>query len=88
MLGDWGFERTLPLGKGVTALFAGSSGVGKTMAAEVIAQELQLDLYKIDLSGIVSKYIGETEKNLERVFTAAEGASLFMAISGIVTLEG
>ncbi len=78
VLEDWGFERTLPLGKGVTALFAGPSGVGKTMAAEVIARELQLDLYKIDLSGIVSKYIGETEKNLERVFLAAEGASAIL----------
>ncbi len=78
VLEDWGFERTLPLGKGVTALFAGPSGVGKTMAAEVVARELQLDLYKIDLSGIVSKYIGETEKNLERVFLAAEGASAIL----------
>ena len=58
----------------MTALFAGPSGAGKTMAAEVIAADLDLDLYRIDLSGLVSKYIGETEKNLRRVFEAAEGA--------------
>ena len=70
----WGFARRLPRGRGVTALFSGPSGVGKTMAAEVVARELALDLYNIDLSGVVSKYIGETEKNLRRVFDAAEGA--------------
>jgi SpoVK/Ycf46/Vps4 family AAA+-type ATPase len=76
---QWGFERNLPRGRGVSVLFAGPSGVGKTMAAEVIAHELQLDLYRIDLSAVVSKYIGETEKNLRRVFDAAEasGAVLF-----------
>jgi SpoVK/Ycf46/Vps4 family AAA+-type ATPase len=68
----WGFARKCPRGLGVTALFAGPSGTGKTMAAEVIANELQLDLYHIDLSQVVSKYIGETEKNLKRVFDAAE----------------
>jgi SpoVK/Ycf46/Vps4 family AAA+-type ATPase len=69
----------LPRGRGVTALFAGPSGVGKTMAAEVVAGELGLNLFSIDLSGVVSKYIGETEKNLKRVFDAAEaaGAVLF-----------
>jgi vesicle-fusing ATPase len=56
----------------MTALFAGPSGTGKTMAAEVLANELQLDLYRIDLSQVVSKYIGETEKNLNRIFGAAE----------------
>ncbi|MFC2005108.1 AAA family ATPase [Chloroflexota bacterium] len=66
--GDWGFDRKLSLGKGLNVLFAGSSGTGKTMAAEIIATELGLDLYKIDLSAIVSKYIGETEKNLGRIF--------------------
>ena len=70
VLGEWGFDRKLSLGKGVNALFAGPSGTGKTMAAEIIANELGLDLYKIDLSGVVSKYIGETEKNLDRIFTA------------------
>ena len=59
-------------GLGITALFAGPSGTGKTMAAEVLANELRLDLYCIDLSSVVSKYIGETEKNLRRVFDAAE----------------
>ena len=66
-------------GLGISALFAGDSGTGKTMAAEVIANELGLDLYRIDLSAVVSKYIGETEKNLRRLFDAAEdgGAILF-----------
>lgn len=77
---DWGFAQRLAAGRGITALFAGPSGVGKTMAAEVIAGELGLDLYKVDLSRLVSKYIGETEKNLRRVFDAAEetGACLFL----------
>jgi hypothetical protein len=78
VLDDWGFDRKLSMGKGVTALFAGPSGVGKTMAAEIIARELELDLYKIDLSGVVSKYIGETEKNLERIFAAAENANVIL----------
>ena len=75
VFGEWGFGRKLSLGKGLNALFAGPPGTGKTMAAEVIAGELQLDLYKIDLSQVVSKYIGETEKNLDRIFTAAESAN-------------
>jgi hypothetical protein len=76
---EWGFGSKLSLGRGVAALFAGQSGTGKTMAAEIIAHELGLDLYKIDLSGLVSKYIGETEKNLARVFDEAgdSGAILF-----------
>lgn len=69
---DWGFARRLSLGRGLNALFAGESGTGKTMAADVIAGELGLDLYKIDLSAVVSKYIGETEKNLNRIFHEAE----------------
>ncbi len=79
VLADWGFARRLSLGRGVSALFAGPSGTGKTMAAEILAAELGLDLYRIDLAGVVSKYIGETEKNLDRVFGAAEdaGAILF-----------
>jgi hypothetical protein len=68
----WGFAAKSGRGLGVTALFAGTSGTGKTMAAEVLAGELRLDLYRIDLSAVVSKYIGETEKNLRRVFDAAE----------------
>jgi hypothetical protein len=75
--GEWGFARRMNRGLGITALFSGESGTGKTMAAEVIANELRLDLYRIDLSAVVSKYIGETEKNLRRVFDAAEdGGSL------------
>jgi hypothetical protein len=69
---DWGFARTMNRGFGISALFAGESGTGKTMAAEVIANDLQLNLYRIDLSGVVSKYIGETEKNLRKLFDAAE----------------
>lgn len=74
----WGFENKLSLGKGINVLFSGSPGTGKTMAAEIIANELELELYKIDLSQIVSKYIGETEKNLERVFAAAENANAIL----------
>jgi SpoVK/Ycf46/Vps4 family AAA+-type ATPase len=70
--GDWGFAAKSTRGLGISALFAGASGTGKTMAAEVLADELRLDLYRIDLSQVVSKYIGETEKNLRRVFDAAE----------------
>jgi hypothetical protein len=68
----WGFGRTGTRGLGISALFAGTSGTGKTMAAEVIANDLRLDLYRVDLSSVVSKYIGETEKNLRRIFDAAE----------------
>jgi SpoVK/Ycf46/Vps4 family AAA+-type ATPase len=70
--GDWGFGKKLSLGRGLSALFFGISGTGKTMAAEIIAGDLQLDLYKIDLSTVVSKYIGETEKNLNKIFSEAE----------------
>lgn len=69
---DWGFDGKISLGKGLSILFVGPSGTGKTMAAEIVASELALDLYKIDLSCIVSKYIGETEKNLNRIFNEAE----------------
>jgi hypothetical protein len=69
---NWGFAAKGSRGLGISALFAGASGTGKTMAAEVIANELRLDLYCIDLSQVVSKYIGETEKNLRRIFDAAE----------------
>jgi hypothetical protein len=76
---EWGFREKMNRGLGINALFAGESGTGKTMAAEVIANELRLNLYRIDLSAVVSKYIGETEKNLRRLFDAAEdgGALLF-----------
>ena len=75
---DWGFARKLSRGRGATALFSGGSGTGKTMAAEVIANALGLDLYKIDLSRVVNKYIGETEKNLDRIFCAAEDANAIL----------
>jgi hypothetical protein len=76
---DWGYRERMNRGLGISALFAGDSGTGKTMAAEVLANALSLDLYRIDLSAVVSKYIGETEKNLRQVFDAAEagGAILF-----------
>jgi SpoVK/Ycf46/Vps4 family AAA+-type ATPase len=69
---EWGFARKMNRGLGINALFAGESGTGKTMAAEVIANSLRLHLYRIDLSAVVSKYIGETEKNLRLLFDAAE----------------
>jgi SpoVK/Ycf46/Vps4 family AAA+-type ATPase len=78
VLGEWGFATKLSLGRGLNALFAGPSGTGKTMAAEVIASDLALDLYKIDLSAVVSKYIGETEKNLSRVFAEAEHSNAIL----------
>ena len=76
---DWGYGKQMTRGLGISALFAGESGTGKTMAAEVLANELDLALYRIDLSAVVSKYIGETEKNLRRLFDSAEqgGAILF-----------
>ncbi|MEM4988041.1 ATP-binding protein [Collimonas sp. H4R21] len=76
---QWGFRSKMNRGLGISTLFAGESGTGKTMAAEVIANDLRLNLYRIDLSAVVSKYIGETEKNLRRLFDAAEdgGAILF-----------
>jgi SpoVK/Ycf46/Vps4 family AAA+-type ATPase len=70
-----GFEQRLSLGKGLIALFTGSSGTGKTMAAELLACEQGVDLYKVDLSAVVSKYVGETEKNLSQVFAEAEDAN-------------
>jgi len=69
---EWGFETRFNRGGGVVALFSGPSGTGKTMAAEIIAGETGMELYKIDLSSVVSKYIGETEENLEQIFTEAE----------------
>jgi hypothetical protein len=74
----WGFNRKLSLGKGLNVLFSGPSGTGKTMAAETLARELGLDLYKIDLSSVVSKYIGETEKNLARIFAEAETSNAIL----------
>ena len=76
---QWGFADKMNCGLSINALFAGVSGTGKTMAAEVLANSLRLNLYRIDLSAVVSKFIGETEKNLRRLFDAAEdgGAILF-----------
>jgi shikimate kinase len=75
----WGYEHKLNRGQGISVLFAGTSGTGKTMAAEVLAHTLDLPLYRIDLAGVVNKYVGETEKNLRRIFHAAEqsGTILF-----------
>jgi hypothetical protein len=78
VLYEWGFDRRLTLGKGLYALFIGPSGTGKTLAAEVIANALEFDLLKIDLSAVVSKYIGETEKNLQRVFDSADRADCIL----------
>jgi SpoVK/Ycf46/Vps4 family AAA+-type ATPase len=76
--GNWGFNRKLSLGKGLNVLFAGPSGTGKTMAGEIMANELGLDLYKIDLSAIVSKYVGETEKNLDRIFREGQTSNAIL----------
>ncbi len=75
---DWGFDAKLSLGKGLNVLFSGPSGAGKTMAAEVIAKEAGLDIYKIDLSTVVSKYIGETEKILNKIFLEAETSNAIL----------
>ena len=78
VLDTWGFDAHLAMGKGLNALFAGPSGTGKTMAAEIVAADLGLELYKVDLSSLVSKFIGETEKNLDRIFTAAREANAIL----------
>ncbi len=78
VLDDWGLGRLTPLGRGVTALFSGPSGTGKTMAAQVLARSLGLDLYRVDLAGVVNKYIGETEKHLRAVFDACERAPVLL----------
>lgn len=74
----WGFGRRLALGRGLNALFAGPSGTGKTMAAQVLARELGLDLFQIDLAHVVSKYIGETEKHLDAIFRAAQSSNAIL----------
>jgi hypothetical protein len=84
----WGFSAKGRRGLGVSALFAGDSGTGKTMAAEVLARELALDLYRIDLSAVVSKYIGETEKNLKQVFDAAEEGGVLLLFDEADALFG
>ncbi len=85
---EWGFREKMNRGLGISALFAGPSGTGKTMAAEVIANELRLNLYRIDLSAVVSKYIGETEKNLRRLFDAAEDGGAILLFDEADALFG
>ena len=75
---DWGFARLCPLGTGITAMFAGPSGTGKTMAAQVLARSLGMKLYRVDLAGVINKYIGETEKRLKQVFDACERANVML----------
>ena len=75
---EWGFDRKFSLGKGLNILFSGTSGAGKTMAAEVIANMVELDIYKIDLSSVVSKYIGETEKILNKIFIEAQTSNAIL----------
>jgi hypothetical protein len=85
---QWGFSEHGTRGSGITALFAGSSGTGKTLAAEVLAGELRLDLFRIDLSSVVSKYIGETEKNLRQLFDAAEESGAILLFDEADALFG
>ena len=85
---EWGFARKSARGMGLSTLFAGESGTGKTMAAEVLANELHLDLYRIDLSSVVSKYIGETEKNLRKIFDAAEASGAILLFDEADALFG
>jgi SpoVK/Ycf46/Vps4 family AAA+-type ATPase len=85
---DWGFADKQPRGQGLTALFAGESGTGKTLAAEAIANDVELDLYRVDLATLVSKYIGETEKNLKRLFDAAESSGAVLLFDEADALFG
>ena len=85
---DWGFAARGRRGLGISALFAGASGTGKTLAAEVLAKELRLDLFRIDLSAVVSKYIGESEKNLRQVFDAAEEGGVVLLFDEADALFG
>ncbi|MCE1254319.1 MAG: AAA family ATPase, partial [Anaerolineae bacterium] len=78
VLEEWGLGKKLTASFGVSALFTGQSGTGKTLAAQIIANELGIDLYRIDLSTVVSKYIGETEKNLERIFNEAQTSNAIL----------
>jgi ATPase family associated with various cellular activities (AAA)/Winged helix domain, variant len=78
VLSDWGYEKAVARTQGLKVLFAGDSGTGKTMAAQVLAAQLGLEIFRVDLATIVSKYIGETEKNLDRIFDAAEGSNAIL----------
>jgi SpoVK/Ycf46/Vps4 family AAA+-type ATPase len=84
----WGFSARGRRGLGLSALFTGSSGTGKTMAAEVLARDLRLDMYRVDLASVVSKYIGETEKNLKQVFDAAEEGGVLLLFDEADALFG
>jgi SpoVK/Ycf46/Vps4 family AAA+-type ATPase len=88
VLGDWGFAARPGVHAGVSALFAGPPGTGKTMAAEVVARELGLDLYAIDLSRVASKYVGDTEKNLDGIFAAAEQSNAILLFDEADALFG
>ena len=88
VLDEWGFRGLLPRGQGVIALFCGPPGTGKTMAAEAVAEALQHDLYRVDLSAVVSKYIGETEKNLATAFDEAERAGAVLLFDEADSLFG
>ncbi len=88
VLDGWGLARLMPLSRGVTALFAGPSGTGKTMAAQVLARALGLDLYRVDLAGVVNKYIGETEKHLREVFAVCERAPVMLLFDEADALFG
>jgi AAA+ superfamily predicted ATPase len=88
VLQDWGFAAQTPRGLGASALFCGHSGTGKTLAAEVLANELDLDLFRVDLSQVVSKYIGETEKNLRSIFDAAENTGAVLLFDEADALFG
>ena len=85
---EWGYRSKMPRGVGVAALFSGPPGTGKTMVAGLIAEELKLDLYQIDLSKVVSKWIGETEKNLEEIFTAGEPGHAILLFNEADSLFG
>ena len=78
VLSDWGYDKSVARTQGLKVLFAGESGTGKTMAAQVLAAQLGLEIFRVDLATIVSKYIGETEKNLDRIFGAAEGSNAIL----------
>ncbi|HYI96148.1 MAG TPA: ATP-binding protein [Bryobacteraceae bacterium] len=88
VLETWGFAAQSARGLGITALFTGPSGTGKTLAAEILANELRLDLYRIDLSQVVSKFIGETEKNLRSIFDAAENSGAVLLFDEADALFG
>ena len=85
---EWGFDRLAHLGHGISALFGGPSGTGKTMAAQVLARALGLDLYRVDLAGVINKYVGETEKRLREVFDACERAGVLLLFDEADALFG